>query len=724
MSVLLNYPKVKKVKKFWPLIPIFLIIFAFFAKLFFPPSVFFTPDFGRSDILHSNLPAKYTLAESLKNFSLPLWENGIGQGFPITAEGIIGTFYLPNLLIFGLLPFKIAIPVNYLVTFLISAAGMYLLLTKLKADPKEATLGAIAYTFCASMLLHVQHINFIQAASLLPLILYSLLVFLEKTQVTRGLFISFLFSQLFFTGFVQIFTYTVIIFFALIAIHYIFVLKKNFLPITASYTLIVVFSLLLSAVQLIPSYELIRQSDRQTGVDPAKILDAFPLFPPNFLTYLNPHILGDAANGTYNSTDWSKKGIYWENTAYIGLLPFILTSAALILLAQKREKNIFLAFAAVLFLTVLLSLGRFSPLHILFSFPPLNFFRVPARFILFTQFFASIMTIYFWKTIKIPKYLKKVLVLSIIVITTADIWYNWHSYNPTLKTQDLAKTPQIIESLKEKDSFRIFTIGAPKNWNRIFLESGWQGKEDYYYFFINAQDQNLNILYGVSQLSMFETLPTRRYQLQQSIIKNNINIEDNIIKVEKMVKDILDNANVKYLITASPVQGDYEQIAKLEKDDFAYFVYESKSAKEKFNFYYDYQIVSTVGDYIQKFKDLNFGKTLVLEKDPNLNLASSGNSKAVLIDQNGYLKLDVRTDEEGLLLNSQTFYPGWTAKVDGKETEIFAANINSQAIVVPKGKHEVEFIYEPKSFKIGLIISAISYFALIIIAAKKLLKAR
>ena len=190
----------EKIKKYWAVIVLTLAVSIFFIHLFFPPSVFTTPDFGRSDILHSNIPAKLILSQNLKSGNLPLWENKIGQGYPVLAEGIAGTFYIQNLIIFTTLPFEFAIPTNYLVTYLISAFGVYLLARKLKAQKGVAVLVSLSYTFCASLMLHVQHINFIQSASLLPIILLAIVNFFEKPNLKKGLLTSFLFSQLFFAG--------------------------------------------------------------------------------------------------------------------------------------------------------------------------------------------------------------------------------------------------------------------------------------------------------------------------------------------------------------------------------------------------------------------------------------------------------------------------------------------------------------------------------------------
>ena len=61
--------------------------------------------------------------------------------------------------------------------------------------------------------------------------------------------------------------------------------------------------------------------------------------------------------------------------------------------------------------------------------------------------------------------------------------------------------------------------------------------------------------------------------------------------------------------------------------------------------------------------------------------------------------------EEGYLILSDTFYPGWECRINGKLTEILKANYSMRAIVVPAGNSSVEFEFNPISFRIGVIIT-------------------
>jgi hypothetical protein len=53
---------------------------------------------------------------------------------------------------------------------------------------------------------------------------------------------------------------------------------------------------------------------------------------------------------------------------------------------------------------------------------------------------------------------------------------------------------------------------------------------------------------------------------------------------------------------------------------------------------------------------------------------------------------------EGFLVLSDQHYPGWKAYVDGRETEIYEVNGIQRGVVVPEGRHNVEFRYRPVGF--------------------------
>jgi hypothetical protein len=74
-------------------------------------------------------------------------------------------------------------------------------------------------------------------------------------------------------------------------------------------------------------------------------------------------------------------------------------------------------------------------------------------------------------------------------------------------------------------------------------------------------------------------------------------------------------------------------------------------------------------------------------------------------EKNNELHLRVKAKEDKILVLSDTHYPGWKVFVDGRREKIYRANYNFRAVPLKAGEHEVRFIYDPASFKIGALVS-------------------
>lgn len=66
------------------------------------------------------------------------------------------------------------------------------------------------------------------------------------------------------------------------------------------------------------------------------------------------------------------------------------------------------------------------------------------------------------------------------------------------------------------------------------------------------------------------------------------------------------------------------------------------------------------------------------------------------------------TDAPGFLVLTDTWFPGWRARVDGREVPIMRADHAFRAVSLPAGQHRVELVYRPTSLRIGLIITAVA----------------
>ncbi len=74
--------------------------------------------------------------------------------------------------------------------------------------------------------------------------------------------------------------------------------------------------------------------------------------------------------------------------------------------------------------------------------------------------------------------------------------------------------------------------------------------------------------------------------------------------------------------------------------------------------------------------------------------------------KNEYIKIEANATGNNLLFVSEMYYaPCWKAYVDGQETEIYRTDFAFRSVVVPKGKHTVEFKFVSKGFETGRSLS-------------------
>ena len=78
----------------------------------------------------------------------------------------------------------------------------------------------------------------------------------------------------------------------------------------------------------------------------------------------------------------------------------------------------------------------------------------------------------------------------------------------------------------------------------------------------------------------------------------------------------------------------------------------------------------------------------------------------------------------GMVLLGDSVYPGWKARIDGRQTEIHSAYGLIRGVVVEAGTHEIDMRYQPASFFYGLVLTALGVVSTIVIAWGRLQPAR
>lgn len=88
------------------------------------------------------------------------------------------------------------------------------------------------------------------------------------------------------------------------------------------------------------------------------------------------------------------------------------------------------------------------------------------------------------------------------------------------------------------------------------------------------------------------------------------------------------------------------------------------------------------------------------------------------------VSLKVKSNNRGVLVLADAYFPGWRAFVDGKETNVLRVNYFFRGVAVEPGEHHVVFHYQPLPFTVGLWISLSTALVLVVVTAIALWRTR
>ena len=135
----------------------------------------------------------------------------------------------------------------------------------------------------------------------------------------------------------------------------------------------------------------------------------------------------------------------------------------------------------------------------------------------------------------------------------------------------------------------------------------------------------------------------------------------------------------------------------------------------------DVKMVSKADEEVTSLKSFDPKSTAIVntsfEKELGGYHSGSGEGEIKLTDYKpNYLKYEATVNSSSqLAVFSEIYYPkGWKSFIDGKETAHIQADYVLRAMVIPSGKHEIEFKFEPNSYYLGNKVSFASSILLLL----------
>ena len=134
------------------------------------------------DIPKIDFPLASFFHEALAQGRLPLWNERLGLGFPLYAEGQIGAFYPPNWLLFQLNPL-VALDATRVVHLAFAGVGAGLLVLRLRGSRPGAVIAALVAVLGCAITAKLEWHNLVAAYAWLPWVLLPLV---RRPRPTRA----------------------------------------------------------------------------------------------------------------------------------------------------------------------------------------------------------------------------------------------------------------------------------------------------------------------------------------------------------------------------------------------------------------------------------------------------------------------------------------------------------------------------------------------------------
>jgi hypothetical protein len=713
------------------------------------------------DTLRQIYPWKTFVIESFKNGAFPLWNPYNFSGTPILANFQSGVFYPLNFLYF-LFPQIWAWSSLVILQPLLALLFTFFYARRIGISRTGSFFASFSFAFSSFMSVWLEYNTIGHVILWLPLVLLSLeKLFYKKTAIWSLILVTSLSSSLF-AGHIQIFAY--LFTFALI---YSFARLKKI-----SFFLISLFilSLGIGGIQLIPGIELIMQSARSAHAYDV-IIHKVLLQSWQLIMIFVPDFFGNQATRNYWIQD-----TYMGDVIYLGLVPLFF-----ITLTFFNKKDFFIKFFTVtaVALFIMITLNPLTELIYKVNLPLIS--ASSSNLLVFIICFSlSILCgfgidIFMKNKDSLKEYLKMLtplmltfLLLWIVVLVLPKLhWFLWENnlsislhnliYSTIILVIALVLFLLILISNKLKhviivlllllsifDLWRFFqkfnpfspsVFTFPQNSMFEFIKKN-NGINRFWGYGSAAVSANFATEFSLFSPEGYDPLYPKRYgEFIQASGNGKIHTEftdqtrsDGVIAQNLGELKVLDLLGVRYVLDRIE-NGSTQKIFTIDRFSLVYEqngwkIFENKKALPRILLADSYTIFINKNDFENVFFDPSFNpaKTILLEEKPD-GFETGKDTKLGEAKLISYLpneiNIDVNTDTNKLLFLSDTYYPGWKAYVDEKETEIYRADYTFRAIVVPQGHHLIKFSYDPLSFKIGYIISFLSIGLLVIILTVK-----
>jgi len=748
------------------------------------------PTNGAGDPLGSYYPEKLIAARIVRGKDLPLWNPYYLAGVPFLAtEPKAGFFYPLNVIYYVIGPLE-AFGLSACLHLFLAGVFMYVYLRSIELSRFDSLFGALCFAFGGYFLMNLMWLPRVNVGIWAPLLFACFEWYWRRRRRLYLVLLAFAVGLCLLAGHPIVFVFIMLGFALHLAFRVVLALRerrdgpveivKSAIAIVAA----VVVGVLLSAVQLIPTFEAGRFAERarmpyEDRLDTGRSV-------VSLATAIIPDVFGNPVDAATPSWAYEQFGEgvptnYASPNMYGGVLT--LTLGILALTGERKKYSLFFAALALISVSIFLDapsavfrflylfpvfrVGRQVEVKVLYGFAiavlaALGFASLShnigdgrgpvvqragvALLVLGAAIVAVVgidMVVDYstviggfgfsleWYRYNVPNFLRFALLLLAcsgllvlrarnnvgphlfatlaIALVVVDMFYFGWKFNPPQDPQDFLFETDGIRFLRaDEDIFRIIRGPGgrntlPPNTPAVFGISDAQGYTnvllDYYADFMNLIEDDISGTVAVHSLGEVSSLDSK----------------------------LLDLLNVKYILTRPMgteelggfdlVDGSIQLVYNEEMK-----IYQNKDALPRAFAVADFKVIRTKEEILAELasEDFDPASRVILEEEPEMDRASMalsprGSSAEILQYGPNKVTIEAEMGSDGFLVLSDLYYEGWKAFVDAEESRVYKADYAFRAVQLTQGRHIIEFVFDPLTFKIGLCISTLTLLALVVL---------
>lgn len=719
--------------------------------------VFVTDDFFSSDIFNGELPGRLLVGQLLGAGHAPVWTSAICSGVPLTgapAEPI-------GLLAFALLPPAPALDLLLIVLLLVAAHGAYDLARRVGAGRPGAVLAGLAFAGSGYIACQLKHVAIVSTVVWLPVglaLLDRALAFTRAeglaaaaprdpppsppTLVRRLFFIAafgLVFAEQVLAGFPQS-AYICGLVYGPFAVFRALTNHQRIGRYSLSPFLLVGVAAATAlgaaggAVVLLPISAAGALSDRSASLGWQWSTMA-PYWPPNALTFLVPYVNGDISDNTYRGPS-----LFWEDYGYVGAATLLLAIYGALREWRRPMVQFLVAMTTAAYLMVL------GPATVAFRLayafvPGMDLFRFPTRFLIVVELGLAVLAALALTRLSVDLTgwlssrpgLPRLIVLALCAGTAVDLAVHQPRQNPMVPAEQWLAPPPTVEAIRaDTPQPRTLTPHHDALHRATFARAaGWSNVAPYFEMRDLLQPNIGGAFWNVPSGDCYAGLAPRWYVdvwgdhiRRGSVVPrlSRVSSRERTLVITPQLAPVLKAFGVSHVLSRFPAHG--APLALMGRHGSAYIYRIDGAARVRV-----VRAARHVNDREGVARLLSPGfdpdREILLHDAPSsigprVDDADPGEtpvaaSRAVITREGPReVVIEAVSEHGGFLLLADTFYPGWSAEVDGVGAQIYRANVSVRAVPLKKGRHVVRFEYEAPAFFRGLRVTILSLCALLL----------